>query len=266
LLYCFSGFLCGVVLLGVTLHNQVHGEFLALLVGGSGCLAFLLILTSRRDELASLRDDLRARFARKNQERLAAKATWEAIQKIELCETQGAVWDVLVASAESLGCDHLQVTCICGGREILRKSSPHGVVEPPASGSVATFRLKSGEDLLLTVTLHQSAVSEIDADIAFRALQRLSLATAQRLDWLTQAQDHESPPAGTSLIPGDDPLLEGDRQFVARPRESAAEHLAVRFDAPVAGPPPPPGAGADAGKDPPRWFRWAFYWGSEGLG
>ena len=50
LLYCFSGFLCGVVLLGVALRS----EFLALVLGLSGCLAFLLILTSRRDELASL--------------------------------------------------------------------------------------------------------------------------------------------------------------------------------------------------------------------
>ena len=73
LLYCFSGFLCGVVLLGVALHNPVQGEFLALMLGGSGCLAFLLILTSRRDELASLRDDLHARFARKQQERHGAK-------------------------------------------------------------------------------------------------------------------------------------------------------------------------------------------------
>src|SRR5207237_7335969 len=43
LLYCFSGFLCGVVLLGVALRNEV----LALILGISGCLAFLLILTSR---------------------------------------------------------------------------------------------------------------------------------------------------------------------------------------------------------------------------
>ena len=55
LLYCFSGFLCGVVLLGVAFKN----EFLALVLGISGCLAFLLILTSRRDELATLRADFR---------------------------------------------------------------------------------------------------------------------------------------------------------------------------------------------------------------
>src|SRR6266567_3894774 len=43
LLYSFSGFFCGVVLLGVALKN----EQLALILGIAGCLAFLLILTSR---------------------------------------------------------------------------------------------------------------------------------------------------------------------------------------------------------------------------
>src|SRR5579864_8626815 len=63
LLYCFSAGLCGVVLLGVAFDK----EFLALVVGISGCLAFLLILTSRRDELASLRADFLARFERRKQ-------------------------------------------------------------------------------------------------------------------------------------------------------------------------------------------------------
>src|SRR5262249_10745521 len=49
LLYCFSGFLCGVVLLGVALKNEV----LALILGITGCLAFLLVLTTRRDALHS---------------------------------------------------------------------------------------------------------------------------------------------------------------------------------------------------------------------
>ena len=51
LLYSFSGFLCGAVLLGVALRS----EFLALVLGISGCLAFLVVVTSRRDELTNLR-------------------------------------------------------------------------------------------------------------------------------------------------------------------------------------------------------------------
>lgn len=195
LLYCFSGFLCGVVLLGVALNNPVHGEFLALLLGGTGCLAFLLILTSRRDELALLRGDLQSRFSRKRQERMAAKTTWESIQRIELCESHEAIWDVLRSASESLGCDYLQVRCDLEGREILSKSSHATELDSPltaTSGSVATLRLKSGEDLRLTTTLHQSADSPLEADIAFRALQRLALATAQRLDRL-HALAHGSP-------------------------------------------------------------------------
>src|SRR5262249_8917268 len=70
LLYCFTGFLCGVVLLGVAKGN----EFLALVLASCGCLAFLLVLTSRRDELSNLWNDLQARLARGKQERFAAKA------------------------------------------------------------------------------------------------------------------------------------------------------------------------------------------------
>src|SRR5205807_9304028 len=80
LLYCFSGFLCGVVLLGVALKHEV----LALVMGISGCLAFLLTLTSRTDEFANLRSDLQARLLRRRQQRYAAKVAWDAIQRIEL--------------------------------------------------------------------------------------------------------------------------------------------------------------------------------------
>src|SRR5262249_19366641 len=91
LLYCFSGFLFGVVLLGVALTN----EQLALILGISGCLAFLLILTSRLNELSSLRGDLHARLVRGRQERFAAKVTWDAIQRIELCGGVEEICEIL---------------------------------------------------------------------------------------------------------------------------------------------------------------------------
>ena len=65
----------------------LRSEFLALILGLSGCLAFLVVVTSRRDELSNLRGDLQARMVRGRQERLAAKLTWEAIQRIELCDS-----------------------------------------------------------------------------------------------------------------------------------------------------------------------------------
>ena len=59
MLYCFSAFLCGVVMLGVARRN----EYLTLILGIFGCLAFLLVVTSRRDELANLCDDFQDRLA-----------------------------------------------------------------------------------------------------------------------------------------------------------------------------------------------------------
>ena len=99
LLYCFSGFLCGAVLLGVALRS----EFLALVLGLSGCLAFLLVLTSRRDELTNLRGDFQARMARGRQERQAAKVTWEAIQRIELCDSAPAACEIVERTAAGSG-------------------------------------------------------------------------------------------------------------------------------------------------------------------
>ena len=100
ILYCFSAFLCGVVMLGVAGQN----EYLTLILGIFGCLAFLLVVTSRRDELSNLRDDLQDRLARGRQERTAAKLTWEAIQRIELCATEDAAGQVLDLAAHALGC------------------------------------------------------------------------------------------------------------------------------------------------------------------
>src|SRR3954447_3454064 len=114
LLYCFSGFLCGVVLLGVALRN----EMLALVLGLSGCLAFLLILTSRMDEFANLRSDFQARLARGRQERFAAKITWEAIQRIELCDKVPAIRALLEETTGKLGCELVRMSCTRKGHDI----------------------------------------------------------------------------------------------------------------------------------------------------
>ncbi|SIN92082.1 UDP-GlcNAc:undecaprenyl-phosphate GlcNAc-1-phosphate transferase [Singulisphaera sp. GP187] len=191
LLYCFSGFLCGAVLLGVCLKN----EMLALILGMSGCLAFLLILTSRMDEFANLRGDFKARIARGRQERAAAKLTWEAIQRIELCEHVAAIRTLLESTAHELGCKVERVSCTRNGDEVFVQDE--GREEPasmsaPLSGPSAVFRLSSGKDLLLTVSLHQTPEATTEADIAFRFLQRLSLATAERVERLLLTQEEES--------------------------------------------------------------------------
>jgi UDP-GlcNAc:undecaprenyl-phosphate GlcNAc-1-phosphate transferase len=182
LLYCFSGFLCGAVLLGVALKNEI----LALILAISGCLAFLLILTSRLDELANLRGDLSARMARKSQERFAARVTWEAIQRIELCEQMSAVRGILGLTIRKLGCELIDLSCSRRGLPVFEdEETIEDVAWPsPLSGPSAIFRLSSGHDLLLTVSLHQSPNATLAADIAFRFLQRLALATADRLERL----------------------------------------------------------------------------------
>lgn len=183
LLYCFSAGLCGVVLLGVVYKNEI----LALVMGISGCLAFLLILTSRRDELATLRADFASRLARGKQERYAAKVTWEAIQRIELCETVAGIWDIMRTATARLGCDHLDLSCRREGRPVFEREArriAEGTTDDVLSGPMATFRLSSGRDLVLIVSLHQTAESTLAADIAFRFVQRLSLASAERLERL----------------------------------------------------------------------------------
>jgi UDP-GlcNAc:undecaprenyl-phosphate GlcNAc-1-phosphate transferase len=186
LLYCFSGFLCGVVLLGVALKNEV----LALILGTSGILAFLLILTSRLDELSNLRGDFRARSDRKRQERFAARVTWEAIQRIELCNGMEAVCQILEETTRKLGCEMIEVSCSRRGRPVFQDDDAIRDVEwpSPLSGPSAVFRLSSGHDLLLTISLHQAANATLAADIAFRFLQRLALATAERLEGLIAAR------------------------------------------------------------------------------
>jgi UDP-GlcNAc:undecaprenyl-phosphate GlcNAc-1-phosphate transferase len=205
LLYCFSGFLCGAVLLGVALKN----EGLALILGIAGCLAFLLVLTSRRDELESLRGDFWARLARGRQERYAARVTWEAIQRIELCNGMTAVCLILEETTRKLGCALIELACTWRGRRVFGDTDgAREVAWPsPLSGPSAVFRLCSGRGLLLTISLHQAPDATIAADIAFRFLQRLALNTAERLERLvaepsdTTRADGPHGGAGTFLRP-----------------------------------------------------------------
>ena len=68
---------------------------------------------------------------------------------------------------------------------------------PDVSGSTATFRLPSGHDMELVVSLHQAPHATLPADIAFRSLQRLALATAQRLERLFEDGSREPEPQVT---------------------------------------------------------------------
>jgi UDP-GlcNAc:undecaprenyl-phosphate GlcNAc-1-phosphate transferase len=244
LLYCFSGFLCGAVLLGVALRNEV----LALILGISGCLAFLLILTSRLDELSSLRGDFRARMARGRQERFAARAAWEAIQRIELCDRTAEICQILEETGQKLGCALGSITCVRGGRTV---TLGHGEplrdfeAEPTVSGSSAIFRLSCGQDLTMTVALHQGTDSTLAADIAFRFLRRLAETTAERLDQLLAAgipaEGSGDPPPAAEPCPTTDGLSTQAAPVLAlttpslTPDARTRLHVALRWESsPVA--------------------------------
>jgi UDP-GlcNAc:undecaprenyl-phosphate GlcNAc-1-phosphate transferase len=221
LLYCFSGFLCGVVLLGVALKN----EELALILGISGCLAFLLILTSRLEEFSSLRGDFQARFVRGRQERYAAKLTWEAIQRIELCDNLDEIRSILEKTARMLGCEMATITCSHDVISLMDRQEPgdQPLMESPSestgAGPAATFRLAAGSDVWLTVYLQLCAGSPLAADIAFRFLQRLSLATAERLERLADESREraDQPSEGDALGEKKEPMAHSlTREGVSR--------------------------------------------------
>lgn len=227
LLYCFSGFLCGVVLLGVALKN----EELALILGIAGCLAFLLVLTSRLNEFASLRGDFLARLQRGKQERFAAKIAWEAIQRIELCKSLDDIWAILEKTATSLGCEEVRIAGTVGGVEVGR--APLGLdssVDSPASLSCprAVFRLSDQQVLTLTAVLPQAAKTTLAADIVFRFLQRLSLACSERLERILAVEpgggEKEGPRLGAIgtvpevIAPS---VVDSSASAAARPRSQA---------------------------------------------
>ena len=139
--------------------------------------------------------------------------TWEAIQRIELCETVAGIWDIMCAATAKLGCDHLRLTCRREGRPVFEGEGPAPAVETEAavemSGPTATFRLSSGRDLILIVSLHQPAGSALAADIAFRFMQRLSLASAERLErFFSEVAEPARKPAGPIAAAMAAPLVE----------------------------------------------------------
>jgi UDP-GlcNAc:undecaprenyl-phosphate GlcNAc-1-phosphate transferase len=198
MLYCFSGFLCGAVLLGVALRS----EFLALTMGIFGCLAFLVVVTSRRDELTSLREDFQDRLLRGRQERQAAKLTWETIQRIELCETVPAAVEVVERTARLLGCQQIRICCTdqpappvtAAEVEVPGLAPPAG----PLSGPGVVFRIPGGDQTRVTIRVELGGELDLAADIVFRSLQRLGQALAGRLEWIRDLEREAASSCGAA--------------------------------------------------------------------
>jgi UDP-GlcNAc:undecaprenyl-phosphate GlcNAc-1-phosphate transferase len=184
-LYFFTAGLCGIVLLGVAWRN----EWLALILGGSGCLAFLIILTSRRDELACLLDDCRQRWMRRRYERDAAKVTWETIQKIDLCVDPASIWDLWLDAAKSLGLTLHRLSCSQLERSLFEfENRVERCVDGSVSDSTASFRLPFGQNLILSFDMWKLSKSPVPFDIAIRSHQRLGETTSRRLALLLEGQ------------------------------------------------------------------------------
>ncbi len=196
MLYCFSAFLCGVVMLGVARRN----EYLTLILGIFGCLAFLLVVTSRRDELANLCDDFQDRLTRRRQERKAAKLTWEAIQRIELCSTAASACEIVEQAGYGLGCEQVRIECLPERTAGRRRTGTKPLVEDePLSRPSAVFRLSGGRGPWISLSLGLGADERLAADIVFRYMQRLGQALDERLERFQDAGPgevrHEPRPA-----------------------------------------------------------------------
>src|SRR5262249_5638801 len=148
--------------------------------------------------------------------------------------------------------DALRVQCYRQGEAVFQHASDLDGQESwgPVSGPTATFRLSGGQDLLLAVALHQSAESTLAPDIAFRFLQRLSLATAERLERLLAVEVGAGSKAAAVV---DEPTAPSE---AARGPEFGP-HLAGQ----VAAEDVPALAPGAAGRESPGWLRWALGWG-----
>ena len=170
-------------MLGVALRN----EYFAIVLGSSGCLVFLLVVTSRRNELNSLCSDLQDRIKRKRQERQVAKLVWEAVQRIELCTSSHTAYQIVDQTARALGCDFVQFK---SDREAtflpdhFQYTPWESLPSELVSGPSISFRLSRYQGWSLTATLGLAANSLPSADIVLRYLQRMFLALTDKLDRL----------------------------------------------------------------------------------
>ncbi len=209
MLYCFSAFLCGVVMLGVARRN----EYLTLVLGVFGCLAFLLIVTSRRDELANLCDDFQDRLSRRRQQREAAKLTWEAIQRIELCPTATSACEIMEQAGYGLGCEQVRIERLPTGPPGPSEWEGPAVEDEPLSRPSAVFRLSGSRSPWITVSLGLGAEAPLAADIVFRYMQRLGQALSDRLERIEEAapaEDRHEPNSAADTANGDRPTDRGE--------------------------------------------------------
>jgi len=190
LLYCFSGFLCGVVLLGLAFNH----EFLALTLGLSGCTAFLVVLMSRRDELTTLRSDLSSRMSRGRQDRAAAVICFTTIQKQDLCRDVQSVWDLYAAACRDLGIASLRISSPANAATAIVSYESESVSVPLSW----RFELPCGTQMITCTMFIDDERTILDPDIIYRYSLRMIQASIIRAEYI-QAFSEKSVGANTDL-------------------------------------------------------------------
>jgi UDP-GlcNAc:undecaprenyl-phosphate GlcNAc-1-phosphate transferase len=198
LLYCFSGFLCGVVLLGLAFNH----EFLALTLGLSGCMAFMIVLMSRRDELSNLQSDLMGRMSRSREDRRAAVICFSTIQKQELRHRPEELLTLFSEACHDLGFSHADLPLEANEFVPARASYHHS----EGSACPMEFRIpvRVDETDRIWTFRFDNALADLEPDIALRYLIRLVRSTFDKLESLRDdTRSASSFPDASPVEPGD---------------------------------------------------------------
>ena len=113
-------------------------------VGVAGIIAFLLILTSRLDELTRLKEDFQARLFRGRQERFAAKeVTLELVPQGILCERMRAAAAGILGFYTTVGVG----TEVAAGKEERLVDNRRCILESPIHADYAFIKAQKADEL-----------------------------------------------------------------------------------------------------------------------
>jgi UDP-GlcNAc:undecaprenyl-phosphate GlcNAc-1-phosphate transferase len=179
LLYCFSGFLCGVVLLGLAFNH----EFLALTLGLSGCMAFMIVLMSRRDELSNLQSDFKDRMIRGRQDRKAAMICFSTIQKQELRRDRDGLWALFMEACSDLGVEFLGMDGLATPQRPRESQQASSDDDRPALEVRIPMESEDGDRHWWSFRIVEN--TGLESDIVLRYLSRLVRSTAEKIEDLS---------------------------------------------------------------------------------
>ena len=207
-------------MLGVARRN----EYLTLILGIFGCLAFLLVVTSRRDELANLRDDFQDRMSRTP----AGAQSGQADLGSDPADRAMHQHDIGVRARRGrgygLGCEQVQIECLPPGSPPSSSAwDGPSLDEELLSRPSAIFRLSGGRGPWIALNLGLGADAPLSADIVFRYMHRLGQALDERLERLREVETGNFGSESRAVIE----IERSDRRAEAEPR-ATVEALSSR--------------------------------------